>query len=86
MSLAFVFVNCTLDTAANVEKAVANVEGVLETYSTTGIYDLVLKVQAADEIKLQDVIKGIKGIQGVASTLTSIIYKGKGLPMDKITV
>ncbi len=86
MTLAFVFVNCTLDRAANVEKAVASVEGVLETYSTTGIYDLVLKVQAADEIKLQEVIKGIKGIQGVASTLTSIIYKSDSLALDRITV
>jgi DNA-binding Lrp family transcriptional regulator len=75
MTLAFVFVNCGLDQSSAVEKAVKDVQGVLEANLTTGIYDLILKVQADDENKLEEVIKRIKTISGVTSTMTSIIYK-----------
>lgn len=79
MTLAFVFVNCIDDDqAAAVEKAVKDVQGVLEANLTTGIYDLILKVQVDDENKLEEVIKRIKAIAGVTSTMTSIIYKADG--------
>lgn len=76
MTLAFVFVNCISDEqAAEVEKALKDVQGVLEANLTTGIYDLLLKVQADGEQQLEEVIKKIKAISGVTSTMTSIIYK-----------
>lgn len=76
MTLAFVFVNCITDEqAAEVEKALKDVQGVLEANLTTGIYDLLLKVQADGEQQLEEVIKRIKAISGVTSTMTSIIYK-----------
>lgn len=76
MTLAFVFIDCINDEqAAAVEKLVKDVQGVLEVNLTTGIYDLILKVQADDEHQLEEVIKAIKAIQGVTSTMTSIIYK-----------
>jgi DNA-binding Lrp family transcriptional regulator len=74
MTLAFVFVNCMFDQAASVEKAVKDVRGVLEAHTTTGIYDLILKVQAEDESKFQELIRKVKGVSGVTSTLTSITY------------
>lgn len=49
-------------------------QGVVEAYSTTGIYDLILKVVADDEIKLQAVIASIKSISGVTSAITNIVY------------
>ena len=76
MTLAFVFVNCITDEqATEVEKALKDVQGVLEANLTTGIYDLLLKVQADSEQQLEEVIKRIKAISGVTSTMTSIIYK-----------
>jgi 2-isopropylmalate synthase len=75
MTLAFVFVNCGTGQNEGVAGSVKDIPGVLETNLTTGIYDLILKVQAGDEHKLEDVIKSIKAIAGVASTMTSIIYK-----------
>lgn len=77
VTTAIVFVNCAVEQAASIEKAAKNIEGVLEANTTTGIYDLIMKVQADDEIKLQEVIKSIKNISGVTSTLTSIIYKAE---------
>lgn len=76
MTLAFVFVNCiSEEQAATIEKSIKDVRGVLEANLTTGVYDLILKVQADDEHKLEDVIKAIKALPGVTSTMTSIIYK-----------
>ena len=76
MTLAFVFVNCINDEQAEAaEKLVKDVQGVLEANLTTGIYDLILKVQADDEHQLEEVIKSIKALSGVTSTMTSIIYK-----------
>lgn len=74
MTLAFVFVNCGFDQAGSVEKSLKDIQGVLEAHTTTGIYDLILKVRAEDESKFQELIKKIKNINGVTSTLTSITY------------
>ncbi len=76
MILAFVFVNCAFDQISSAEKAAKEIDGVLEAHTTTGIYDLILKVQARDEAKFQELIKKIKSISGVTSTLTSITYNG----------
>jgi DNA-binding Lrp family transcriptional regulator len=78
MTLAFVFVDCTEDQLASVEKNIREVQGVLEAYPTTGIYDLILKVVADDEIKLQAVIASIKSISGVTSAVTNIVYNTNG--------
>jgi Lrp/AsnC family transcriptional regulator for asnA, asnC and gidA len=75
MTEAFIFVNCLLTMTGVVEHVAKLTEGVLEAYPTTGIYDLILKVKAADELKLQNVLQKVKSIQGVASAMTSIIYK-----------
>lgn len=74
MTEAFIFVNCFLAMTGGVENVAKFTQGVLEAYPTTGLYDLILKVKAADEIRLQEVLHKIKNIPGVAATLTSIIY------------
>ena len=75
MTEAFVFVNCFLAMAGAVESIAKITEGVSNSYATTGIYDLVLKVKVSDESKLKDVINRIKHIPGVASMMTSIVLK-----------
>lgn len=74
MTEAFIFVNCFLAMVGAVENIARMTQGVLEAYPTTGMYDLVLKVNAPDEMKLRGVLERIKRIQGVAATLTSIVY------------
>jgi len=76
MTLAIVLVNFSDDQlAASAEKSVKDIQGVLEANLTTGIYDLILKVQTNDEHELEDVITKIKAISGVTSTMTNVIYK-----------
>jgi DNA-binding Lrp family transcriptional regulator len=74
MTEAFIFVNCFLAMAGAVENMAKITEGVSGAYVTTGIYDLILKIQVQDD-KLRDVIQKIKSIPGVASLMTSIILK-----------
>lgn len=75
MTEAFVFVNCLLTMTGVVEHLASITKGVLEAHQTSGVYDLVLKVSAPNEVVLRDTISKIKCIEGVTSTLTSIVGK-----------
>ena len=85
MTLAFVFVNCRDDQSATIETALRDIQGVLEANLTTGIYDLILKVQVDNEIKLEEVMGRIKAIPGVTATTTSIIYKAASFASTSTT-
>lgn len=75
MPLAFVFVNCVQNQLPELERKVREVSGVVESYSTNGIYDMLLKVKTENDIALRDVINKVKKIRGIASAITSIAYK-----------
>ena len=72
--MAFVLVNCAFDQFASIARTVKEIQGVLEAHPTTGIYDLILKVEAEDESKFQELIKKIRSISGVTSTVENITY------------
>ena len=72
---AFVFVECAKDKDEAVKQALQRSQYVVEVYAINGgIFDLVVKMQAADERKLREGLRQIKGIDSVTSTLTSIVY------------
>jgi DNA-binding Lrp family transcriptional regulator len=75
MIAGLVFANCYLDRDTLAEKAIRQINGVLEVHRTYGVYDLVVKIQAADEEKLNQVLRDIRSAQGVQSVLTSIVYR-----------
>ena len=79
MTQALLLVNCALNQTSHVQNEIKKVNGVLESYPITGIYDLLVKVEAVDEAKLKEVIRNLKGIFGVTSILTSIIYMSGNL-------
>jgi DNA-binding Lrp family transcriptional regulator len=70
-----VFANCYLDQDTLAEKTIRQINGVLEVHRTYGVYDLVVKIQAADEEKLNRILRDIRSTQGVQSVLTSIVYR-----------
>lgn len=77
--LAFVFVECAVGMEEHVKHAVEQVQGVLEAHATSGgVYDLIVKIDSEVENKLREVLQQIKGIQGVGSALTSIVYSDHG--------
>ena len=76
--LAFVFVECAAGMELHAKAAVEKVRGVLEVHAITGgVYDMVVKVDET-EARLQDIIQQIRGVSGVSSALTSIVYENVG--------
>jgi DNA-binding Lrp family transcriptional regulator len=63
-----------MEKSESVERAARKVEGVVDVYSTNGMYDLILRAQGEDELTLGHIVKKIKRIAGVTATLTSIVY------------
>lgn len=60
MTLALVYVNCFPEGQNSAEIHVKKVSGVVESYSTSGAYDMILKVKAETEADLRDVIRNVK--------------------------
>lgn len=59
---------------STVKEQLRRLPGVTEAYLVGSIYDLVVKVEAADEDRLRTILDEIKRAPGVASTLTSIVH------------
>lgn len=74
MTFALVFVNCFPERAADAEKKVREVKGVVASHTTTGAYDIVLKVKTKNEAELRETIKNMATVSGIGSILTSIVY------------
>jgi DNA-binding Lrp family transcriptional regulator len=72
--VAFVLINTKIDAMEKVLKALKNVEGVKEAYSVFGVYDVVVKVEAASMDKIKDLLTyRIRRLDGVKSSLTMIV-------------
>jgi DNA-binding Lrp family transcriptional regulator len=79
MTDALVFVNCSVNNQEMIRDQASEIKGVLEVYMTTGIYDLILKVQAENEAKLrEEVVRKVRSIGGVKSSTTMIMFQPDG--------
>ena len=79
MTHALIFVNCAVNNQETIRDQTKEIKGVLEVYMTTGIYDLILKVQAENEAKLrEDVVRKIRALGGVKSSTTMIMFRPDG--------
>jgi DNA-binding Lrp family transcriptional regulator len=76
MTQALIFVNCDANFQEIIRDHVAQVKGVSEVHMTTGIYDMILKAESENEVRLrEDVIRRIRAIGGVRSTTTMIVFR-----------
>jgi len=74
--VAFVLINTEIDAMEKVLKALENVESVKEAYSVFGVYDVVVKVEAASMDKIKDLVTyRIRRLDGVSSSLTMIVIE-----------
>jgi DNA-binding Lrp family transcriptional regulator len=76
MTLAIVYVNCIPEGQDSAQMHVRKVDGVIESYTTSGAYDMILKVKAETESELRDIIRNVKKISGIGSAITSIVLDG----------
>ena len=77
MTFALMFVNCFPERASDAEKKVREVKGVVESHSTSGAYDMIVKVKTRNEAELRSTIKSMTMITGIGAILTSIVYNMK---------
>ncbi len=76
MPVAFVLINTEIDAMEKVLKALENVENVKEAYSTFGVYDVIVKVEAPSMDKIKDLVTyRIRRLDGVRSSLTMIVIE-----------
>ena len=74
MPVAFFLINTEIDAMEKVLKALENVENVKEAYSTFGVYDVIVKVEAPSMDKIKDLVTyQIRKLDGVHSSLTMIV-------------
>jgi DNA-binding Lrp family transcriptional regulator len=83
MTSAFVFLNCDpklVDSAKTELKEMPSATGV---YETSGIYDIIVRVDAKSEELLRDVIVKIRSLSGLTCTTTTIIAKERNKKEEK---
>ena len=76
MSQAFVLINVESGSEDAVLKELKNIPGVVESYVSYGVYDLIIKIKADTMEKLKSVITHrLRTISKVKSTLTLIMME-----------
>lgn len=74
MVSAFVLINCNLSFVPAVVEALNRVHAISDVYQTSGIYDILIKVNSASEKELRKtLLRDVCTIPDVRSTITMVI-------------
>lgn len=78
MASAFIFINCHFPFNDVVIEELGKLPFVSNVYRTSGIYDIIIRVNSLTEKALrQNMIRDIRGIENVDSTVTMLIADEK---------
>ena len=70
MTTAYVLVICDLGSEEQVIEELKHLSGIKEVFGVFGAYDILVKLESANEKNLSDVITWIRKLSRVSSTLT----------------
>ena len=70
---AFVFLNCDLGAEGTVINQMNTIPGVSEAFRVSGIYDIVAKLSDESKEKMSLLVKEIRAIANIRSSLTMIV-------------
>lgn len=73
MSNAFVFLNCDIGAESEIIEKMSKIAGVSETARVSGVYDIIAKVSEESKESIARLVKQIRGIANVRSSLTMIV-------------
>ena len=73
MTTAFVFLNCELGREHEIIDEMKGISGVSETERVSGVYDIVAKVSDESREHISRVVKKIRAITSIRSSLTMVI-------------
>jgi len=80
---AFILMSAELGREAEVAKAIRAIGCVTETYVVYGVYDVLVKLEARSIGELNEaILRDIRGVPNVRSTITMIVVEG--LPSDMV--
>ena len=77
MTTAYVLVICDLGSEEQVIEELKHLSGIKEVFGVFGAYDILLKLESANEKNLSDVITWIRKLSRVSSTLTLMTTEGQ---------
>ncbi len=77
MSTAYVLINCDLGFDTEIIDEIKQLEEVKEVHGIFGAYDILVKLESANEKNLSDVITWIRKLSRVSSTLTLMTTEGQ---------
>ena len=76
MSMAFILITADLAHEKDVVQELRRIEGVSEAHLAYGAYDIMVKVQAATQAKVKDIVfSRIRTLDDVRSTLTLVVVE-----------
>ena len=73
MPRGFVLLNADLGYESTLAAEMKNMEGVTDSYTVYGVYDIMLKIEADSMERLKEFIGAIRKTKGVKSSLTMLI-------------
>ncbi|KAG2476531.1 MAG: Transcriptional regulator, AsnC family [Nitrosopumilales archaeon] len=77
MTTAYVLVICDLGSEEQVIEELKHLSGIKEVFGVFGAYDILVKLESANEKNLSDVITWIRKLNRVRSTLTLMTTEGQ---------
>lgn len=73
MAIAFVLINAELGGEQQILDQLKEIEGVKETHTVYGVYDIIVKLEADSLEKVNEVLRGkLRKLDKVRSTLTMV--------------
>ena len=74
MTKAYVAVHCQTGKENHVIRALMEIKGVTEVTGVLGLYDVIIKIEAEDSMKLEQIItKQVRTVSYVLTTMTLIV-------------
>lgn len=86
MLSAYVFLNCDIGTEPAIIRKIRGMSGVSEAVQVSGIYDIVAKVSEESREDITKLVKRIRAITNIRSSLTVIVPEEEHLVMKRIEV
>jgi DNA-binding Lrp family transcriptional regulator len=86
MLSAFVFLNCDMGTEPDILREISVMSGVSEAVQVSGVYDIVAKVREESREDITKLVKKIRAVENIRSSLTMIVSKEEQVVLKRMEV
>jgi len=86
MLSAFVLLNCDMGTEPDILREISAMSGVSEAVQVSGVYDIVAKVSEESREDITKLVKKIRAVANIRSSLTMIVSKEEQVVLKHMEV